>query len=669
MKKFLLAFGVMATALTAFAANEYGCSPQDGSTLNVATEYSGGISSIEINVDNAVINRNCTQLATLSKGGVVIKAIPANNVRMVYTFEGFDRTEVGTPHITFYSAANSPATLSGNYTVTIPSNFFTVNGKPNKRLEYNFTVVGVGIKPTLVPADGSSIPELSTIQISIPNATRIACDSGINIEYTDPDNDEKTITVEPKSITVDEDSKIITVTFEPYSTPGQVYVNISAGCIRYQLAGVSGTQKNSEQLVRYFIAPAMDNGFALTPAPGTIESLKPYKTENLTIQGSGYSYDVERSYYFDLKLPEGYTCGAPNSRKTCLYKEEADGSLKATNKFFNNWTPNEEKDQYTLWLNDQSEIKLTPGKYYLVIPGSSFYMYSPDAVSASPYTKELKFGPWIVEGETPTYTITPSGKEVLSELSEIKITFEEGSEVSVKKTGWFTILETEGEGEIEYDMRGTAEGNVVTINISPALTTPGTYDFISEASNIVVNGMEIPVSAKYTLEKHFITELNLVCGDTPVEGKIVNDPDYGNVWEVVVTIPEDQETASITFEPPFGYNEVYVCDYVVSNDDLKSIKRVPADQLIASGYHLLPDNTLSGLTAGTHNLGFTYAKDGDALVPSMMQLIVEGEPTGVNEVVVAEDAEYYTLQGVKVVNPEKGIYIKVVNGKAVKVNI
>lgn len=41
---------------------------------------------------------------------------------------------------------------------------------------------------------------------------------------------------------------------------------------------------------------------------------------------------------------------------------------------------------------------------------------------------------------------------------------------------------------------------------------------------------------------------------------------------------------------------------------------------------------------------------------------------GVEAIEAAEaDAEYYTLQGVKVVNPEKGIFIKVANGKAVKV--
>lgn len=44
-------------------------------------------------------------------------------------------------------------------------------------------------------------------------------------------------------------------------------------------------------------------------------------------------------------------------------------------------------------------------------------------------------------------------------------------------------------------------------------------------------------------------------------------------------------------------------------------------------------------------------------------------PNGIEEVIAAEDGEavYYNLQGVRVANPKNGIYVKVVNGKAVKV--
>ena len=48
--------------------------------------------------------------------------------------------------------------------------------------------------------------------------------------------------------------------------------------------------------------------------------------------------------------------------------------------------------------------------------------------------------------------------------------------------------------------------------------------------------------------------------------------------------------------------------------------------------------------------------------------VVQSTPLGVDGIEAEEgEAEYFTLQGVKVANPEKGIYIKVVGGKAVKV--
>lgn len=47
--------------------------------------------------------------------------------------------------------------------------------------------------------------------------------------------------------------------------------------------------------------------------------------------------------------------------------------------------------------------------------------------------------------------------------------------------------------------------------------------------------------------------------------------------------------------------------------------------------------------------------------------VVKTGTVGVEAVEAAEEAVYFTLQGVKVANPENGLYIKVVNGKATKV--
>ncbi|MDE6273290.1 MAG: hypothetical protein K2M31_09850 [Muribaculaceae bacterium] len=41
--------------------------------------------------------------------------------------------------------------------------------------------------------------------------------------------------------------------------------------------------------------------------------------------------------------------------------------------------------------------------------------------------------------------------------------------------------------------------------------------------------------------------------------------------------------------------------------------------------------------------------------------------TGIENIEASEEAQYYTLQGIKVANPSEGIYVKIINGKAVKV--
>ena len=77
------------------------------------------------------------------------------------------------------------------------------------------------------------------------------------------------------------------------------------------------------------------------------------------------------------------------------------------------------------------------------------------------------------------------------------------------------------------------------------------------------------------------------------------------------------------------------------------------------------------LTAGTQgDLSVYYElESGVETDPVQYSFIVtKTTPTGVDGINAEEDgAEYFTLQGVKVQNPEKGIYIRVLNGKADKV--
>ncbi len=665
MKKALLTLFAGIMAVSASAANQYESTPANGSTINL-DENSGGVSSIEINCTGE-INRNCTTgFATLSKGSTVLKAIPASNIRMVYCVDGFDKVTKGTPHITFFEkASTSPGIEPGNYTVTIPSNFFTVNGVGNSQLIYHYTIPGDNIKVKVSPEKNSSVSALKEVSVTIEGAETVSCTNagGAKYYYTDPTNDEKLLEGAATDVAVS--GNTVTFTFPEYSTPGAVSVDITAGTIKYTMPGQSGTKSLGSQEFTLTIAPTLgDADFKMNPATGTYTgTFKPLKTEEIPSEYEGQAPTIKNTY-FELTAPEGSKFGLFQGRRTCIYAEQADGTLKATSNYFTSWALSDDKTTAAALLNGESnrELKLAPGTYYLVIPAKTFNIFAPGAETAALYDKELKFGPYIVEGEPVKYTVTPD--EEVTEISEIVITFPEGSDIVVNKIGWFTLMD----GAIEYDFRGEAKDNTVVITVNPPMTTTGEYQLISEGSNIRVNDMETPVSATFTVIRSFITEINLLSNGEAVEAKVEDDEDYGSIWTATVkTADAETTTADVTFEAPFGYDSVYAMVYNVSAD---ALRRVPVAELEASGMKKLENNTLSNLEVGQHLVAFTYVADGQGLEPAMMKLTVkQNEISGVENVDAAEEAEYFTLQGVKVVNPEKGIYIKVANGKATKVNV
>ena len=58
-------------------------------------------------------------------------------------------------------------------------------------------------------------------------------------------------------------------------------------------------------------------------------------------------------------------------------------------------------------------------------------------------------------------------------------------------------------------------------------------------------------------------------------------------------------------------------------------------------------------------------------ISSDLTYLQDGSTTGVEEIEAAEDVEavYYNLQGVRVANPENGLYIRVAGNKATKVYV
>lgn len=122
------------------------------------------------------------------------------------------------------------------------------------------------------------------------------------------------------------------------------------------------------------------------------------------------------------------------------------------------------------------------------------------------------------------------------------------------------------------------------------------------------------------------------------------------------TIRPESYPVTLTFDVEEG-----VQIYAKSISDTQAQAAAEGDN---DGYTALEGNTLT-LTARGDNYSVYAMKDG---VKSVAKTIVADAATGIAGI-EAEDGEavYFNLQGVRVQNPENGVFIRVQNGKAVKI--
>ncbi len=140
----------------------------------------------------------------------------------------------------------------------------------------------------------------------------------------------------------------------------------------------------------------------------------------------------------------------------------------------------------------------------------------------------------------------------------------------------------------------------------------------------------------------------------------------------------DYKDCELTAVNQVGYAEGKVAEFC------KTYIQVVGGEKVAVAFDQMPDGTkVSTKVDGKISLKefdgkkiqviFNYISTAEAACTwEISNLKVTGvSVSGVEEIALEEEGEatYYTLQGVKVANPEKGIYVKVVNGKSSKVYV
>lgn len=194
----------------------------------------------------------------------------------------------------------------------------------------------------------------------------------------------------------------------------------------------------------------------------------------------------------------------------------------------------------------------------------------------------------------------------------------------------------------------------------------GDYDFTVNLADMTVtltaSEVEVPVTLSATLP-----DTNKVAGTVNWVEETEEDDAH-----LVIAIKTSEEKVAVTFAIPEGYDAMYYMNYSA----MQGRKAAGADWMTESDAlqgGLTKGNVIEFASTATPELqlyGVLFGADGK-VDPTMYRVdaTVEYDQTVAVEGIEVEAAEavYFNLQGVKVANPENGVFVKVVNGKASKV--
>lgn len=174
-----------------------------------------------------------------------------------------------------------------------------------------------------------------------------------------------------------------------------------------------------------------------------------------------------------------------------------------------------------------------------------------------------------------------------------------------------------------------------------------------------VEPTQVPVKISATAE-----------GGTAVWGELPST-DEG----LLVTAEPNATSVTVTLDVPAGFTGFAIIPEDAYGEEIegfstRAIEWVALSEFKAMGIDPIVGNSFTAKKAAEYMTYFAYPMYKDKVAYENYPITVHfaNDVTSGVEAIEAEGvAEYYNLQGVKVANPEKGIFVKVVNGKASKV--
>ncbi len=473
----------------AFAAFGYNVSPPTGS-INL-DDYPGGVNSVEISGATFTINRNAEGFISLSRDGVVIRQIPASNVVDLYTFEGFDKLDKGDVHVTFYSGINGGGSKAGQYEVTVPAGFFTLqDGSLSEAMTFNWSISASGLDVNPPAGIVTSIKEFTvTLPTTVSSALRSEgivgyAYSGASITVQDLTGETSEVSSEnlpkyPCNVVLEGNIATLT-TEETFTTPGQYILEIPEGAFIYT---TESNRKVSSVATTYSYRINLDlhGSCEIVPAPGTYESFEPME---IPVEGGDPKYCT-----FMLKMPEDDPIKFALRGSAKLYAMNEDGTYN-TSRNFGQFSALKLNETTLLLVSTSGNNKpVTPpaGNYALEIPAN---FYSTAAGNNSKFFYE-----YTIDAEIPV-TLDPDPAKELGEISTVTLVFDQDAELTVGK-GYATL----SDGVAVYTMApeyDEATPNQVTYALTSPLKIAGKWTF-STPSTLQVNGSPFGLEQVYEL--------------------------------------------------------------------------------------------------------------------------------------------------------------------------
>ncbi|MDE6236094.1 MAG: Ig-like domain-containing protein [Muribaculaceae bacterium] len=201
----------------------------------------------------------------------------------------------------------------------------------------------------------------------------------------------------------------------------------------------------------------------------------------------------------------------------------------------------------------------------------------------------------------------------------------------------------------------------------------GTYNLVAAVTIYkgAVQLYAIEYQTASAVEPTFPESLNIT---TNAEGLIIEQGWKSDGYNVKIT-GESPEAVLVNFETPEGYDGIFIMGDVEVDDSVSPFRAAEAAEWMPLSYfqsYGSMGNTVE-LPLSKYSDYFDIYLVWNDMVDyansiTVTYKITEANTDGVEVIEAAEaEAEYYTLQGVKVTNPTEGIYVKVANGKATKV--